>query len=316
MQLNNKVYELKGKSLVAVLTLREKVISELRPVMTSLVGSAAAFHEKHKDLYEAAGMNSRSIKVNVIQGCHPRAYAYTPEVFFHPHDSSRAYMYAPTDFKGRSFIPEDGLLLTQEQSETVAMGLWSGGWSDPLPVVYNRPPYGVQVPSDFDPNAADQNFAYADAPFDHKQASRLMKAIEYGKHFYTSENAIVGVKEPEDFSFDSFILCEDDGRPSLMARAVRKSDGAVLEIKPNFSFTPIAVGDKGFYKLVPVPKTAGGMAFKSFFDAIPTLSPEEVWKACDAADISHFIAPPPPPMALQHLKPDAPWPFPKSAPAP
>ena len=312
------LYELKGKSLAAALTLHEKVLSELMPALhASAKGPVLkGFRDQYKDLFDSAGLNSRAIKIHVIQGCHPRAYSFSPEIYFHPADRTRAYMYTPTDFKGRSFVPQDGLRLSAEETKIISMGLWAGGWSSPEPVVQGRAPHGVQMPVDFDPNDPAQNFSYADAPFDKKTSSKLLSAMERSKPFYIADNAIAGVTDPEEFTFKCILICEDNGRPGLLAKAMRHSDGTALTMKPNAFFTPQAVGTDGFYKLTPHPKTAGGGAFKSFFDAIPSMSAEEVWKACDAADLANFIMPPPPPLALQQLRPTAPWPFPTTAPAP
>ena len=143
-----------------------------------------------------------------------------------------------------------------------------------------------------------------------------MIALARSKAMYIAENAIIGVTDPAEFKFKLILVCEDNGRPGLLAKAMRVSDGSTLVMKPNAFFTPHAIGADGYYKLVPHPKTAGGSAFKSLFDDIPSMLPEDVWKACDASDIANFILPPPPPRALLHLQPQMPWPFPISAPAP
>lgn len=279
---------------------------------------AVAFKDKYKDLYGALGQNDPAIKVRHVIGMPPRAYAYKPEIYFHPADDERMIMIARTDHKGKVFVPEDAVKLTDEEARIMSEGLYAGGHSDPVPVIHTRAPYGVQTPADFD---LTTSFHQKDsAPFDRPQMIELLRVMARVKdRMMVESNAIPGADDPDDVTLQCLIGRTDSGRPHMLVRAFNTKTQTALAIKDNHYFIPRPAGD--FYEVVtkshkPIQKTdtAGGGALQYFFDQIPDLSLEEAWKRCDEDDNQHFRSPPPLPMPLLHLNPQAPWPFPKSTP--
>lgn len=253
-----------------------------------------AFKAKHKGLYDATGQNTRSIQVKHIDGGYPRAYAVTPTMYFSPASSQEVFMYVPVDYKGQSFEPQDAVLLDKKQSETIGMGLWAGGHSDPVPVVHRVDPYGVETPEDFDHTVS--MCEKHPAPFDHTQTAMLLKVFNNIQRYVVEVGALPGIESPDDVELKCEIITRANNRPGLLAAAFNKHTGERLVFKENAYFRPVPVGT--MFDIQPQEKFAGGMALQSFFDAIPNLPAEKIWDICDEADRQSFIQPPPRPAGL------------------
>lgn len=331
-------YELKGESLRAAHTLLEKINRELLPatkilhaardgqilsrikaameIAPILLGQNAvsiadavksfnqgdmrilneAFENKYKALYDATGQNHRAIKVKLIESCPPRAYAYTPALYFHPDDETRIYMYAPVDYKNDAFVPQEAEALSQDKAEIATRSLWIDGWSDPAPALRLNDPYGVQTPPDFD--AALSLAERHPAPFDHRKMAKLLMVFNNIQKWLVDLQAIPGIDNADDVGVECEIVTRTDNRPGLLARIFNKHTGETLHYKENAFFKPVLM--KEFADIQPQPHTAGGKALQGFFDEIPALPPEEIWKICDAEDVLRGIQKPPMPAALGH----------------
>lgn len=332
------VYKLEGKSLSSALELHRRMRSELIPAFRALqamkdgtdklamikavaevtpilMGQNAvsikdavtafragdfkplveAFKAKYKALYDEAGQNTRSIQVKHIDGGYPRAYAVTPTLYFSPANPQEIFMYVPVDYKGQSFEPQDARLLDRKQSDTIGMGLWAGGHSDPVPVVHRVDPYGVETPEDFDPSVS--MCERHPAPFDHTKTEVLLTVFNNIQKYVVEVGALPGVETPDDIELKCEIITRANNRPGLLAAAFNKHTGERLTFKENAYFRPVPVGT--MFDIQPQEKFAGGMALQSFFDAIPDLPADEIWKICDLADQQNFINPPPRPAGLR-----------------
>lgn len=253
-----------------------------------------AFKAKYKNLYDATGQNTRSIQVKHIDGGYPRAYAVTPTLYFHPFDAQKIFMYVPVDYKGQSFEPQDAILLDRKQSDTIGMGLWAGGHSDPVPVIHRVDPYGVETPKDFDPSVS--LCEKHPAPFDHTKTAMLLKVFNNIQKYVVEVGALPGIESPDDIELKCEIITNANNRPGLLATAFNKHTGERLIFKENAYFRPVPVGT--MFDIQPQEKFAGGMALQSFFDAIPDLPADKIWDICDEADRQSFIQPPPRPTGL------------------
>lgn len=253
-----------------------------------------AFKAKYKNLYDATGQNTRSIQVKHIDGGYPRAYAVTPTLYFHPFDAQKIFMYVPVDYKGQSFEPQDAILLDRKQSDTIGMGLWAGGHSDPVPVIHRVDPYGVETPKDFDPSVS--MCEKHPAPFDHTKTAMLLKVFNNIQKYVVEVGALPGIESPDDIELKCEIITNANNRPGLLATAFNKHTGERLIFKENAYFRPGPVGT--MFDIQPQEKFAGGMALQSFFDAIPDLPADKIWDICDEADRQSFIQPPPRPTGL------------------
>ena len=279
-----------------------------------------AFQAKYKDLYDATGQNSRAVKISYTEGSYPRAYAHTPQLYFHPvYKNNRVVLIAPVDYKDRTFQPEDAVPLSDGEAKVLCEGLWLGGHSDPVPVIHRRTPYGVQTPPDFDLQTSF--YTQYPTPFDPRKTDELVRVFNNIMKGLIKDGAVPGMDNPEDVSLSCSIVDHENGRPKILVALFNKNDHTPLTLKDNAYFT--IRPDLGAYEVVPRAHkplqrtdTAGGGALQSFIDAVPNLSAEEIWQTCDLADEESFIKPPPPPRELLHTAPEAPWPFPKSTLAP
>ncbi len=263
------------------------------------------------------GQHNPATRITLVDGCAPRAYKHYPALYFHPADKTRVYMVAPIDFKARHFMPEDANMLRGEELENFTAALHAGAGQELAPLTAVIPPHGTRMPMDFDPRSPLQNFNRYAPPFAQDKVATLLRVMDSVRTYLVENKAVGGVTEGSAFTFKAYLTYERDGRPGIMACAERLKDQARLSMTANAYFTPERPlnGPLGYYKILPNPKFAGGLALQSFFDMIPSLTPDEIWALRDAQDLAHGIKPPQTP--AQYLS-DAreSWPFPRNAPLP
>lgn len=310
------VYELKGESLISAYALDSLQQMTAHDLTRTYNGDKDAYKADIDMLLHQLGQKTPSTRISLTEGSAPRAYAHYPAVFFHPGDNTRAYMFAPVDFKGRYFMPADAVKLTENQAKTISIGLWAGGWSDPAPVTPVIPAHGIPMPMDFDRRSPLQNYEHFSPPFAADQSAMVVKVLNSTRDYLTAQKAIGSVQTGDEFVFKCQMTYEDGGRPGLIACAERKDNQARLPMKDNVYFLAERMAAPiGYYKITPNKKYAGGLALQSFLDAVPTLSPERIWDFCNRQDHNRLITPPK--TQEQYLRdPKEPWPFPKNSVAP
>ncbi len=310
------VYELKGVSLGNAYALDNLLLMKKKDI-ARVYGGVAEAYQADVDLFmECLGQKSAATRITMIDGGAPRAYAHYPAVYRHPDDKMRAYMIAPIDFKGRHFMPPQATMLHGKDAAAVIDMLCPTDKPHVKAIAPVIKPQGIPMPMDFDPQSSLQIFDRYEAPFEADKVALLKKVMNNIRDYLAQEKAVVGVSLPEDFAFQCHMTYEKDGRPGLIACAERKSDQARLAMKANCYFTPEPVSAPlGFYKIVPSAKYAGGMALQSFFDAMKSLSKDDVWNIGNEWDKAAGITPPQKPEDYLRDK-TAPWPFPKASVAP
>lgn len=287
------VYELHGSSLNDALTLA--ALLRMKPKdIDHAYGDDDRAYRADIDLYkECLGQSRPATCITMVDGCAPRAYAHYPAIYRRPDDQKRAYMVTPIDFKGRHFMPLQAVMLNPAESAAVIGALHSAGKPHAHAIAPARKPHGMPVPMDFDPRSPLQNFIRYEPPFEPDKVALLKKVMNNIRDYLATEKAIAGVSLGEEFSFRCHMTYEKDGRPGLIACAERNRDQARLAMKANCYFTPAALPRlPGYHKIVPSTKFAGGMALQSFFDAMATLTPDDVWRRCSQSDKDQGIKPP------------------------
>lgn len=293
-----KIFELKGRSLMAALELHARIQNDLLPALWSDVRAAQTrrdFKVQNKGLIDAIGLNDVFVKVAVIDGTAPRAYAHRTASFFHPGDRSRVYLYAPVDYRGDYFIPEDAELLPESEAQKIDIGLWACGHSQPAFVaVPLSGPRGIALPGDFNANDDRQNCRRESPPFDGRARYALVRSFENSKFGYFNAGAVDDVSWYDQFTFDVRIGVDDHGAPEVYIKPVAVADGRDLRLRDNGTFVAVPVAD-GYYRADPRPQTAGGMVMRDLIAAVPPLSPEKIWDIADERDYCSGIVPPPKP---------------------
>ena len=293
-----QIFELKGRSLSAALELHARIQNDLLPALWSHVRAAQTlrgFKVENKHLLDAIGLKDLFVKVVAVEGTSPRAYAHRTASFFHPGDRSRAYLYAPVDYKGDFFMPEDAVLLSDSEAEILDRGLWGGDHSQPAFVaVPPSGPRGVALPEDFNAEDERQNCRREAAPFDWRAKHALVRSFENSKFGYFSAGVVDGVSWYDQFSFDVKLGVDDHGAPEVYIKPVAVADGRDLRLRDNGTFIAVPAAD-GYYRADPRRDTAGGMVMRDFIAAVPPLSPEKIWDMADERDHISGIAPPPRP---------------------
>ncbi|MBI1215235.1 MAG: hypothetical protein GC185_05370 [Alphaproteobacteria bacterium] len=171
------VYKLAGRSLEAALRLEEELKRELQtvPVMQSgnlkdigdswdamYKGLLARLEKEAPEVLELTGLKSSSVQVFQGPQTLPRAYAESPQIFSSPERAPEYFMYAPVDYKGEHFVPEDGVKLSAKEERTTDNRLFAGGWLGNAPIVTVKK-RGVETPADYKPpskSALRKAFSY------------------------------------------------------------------------------------------------------------------------------------------------------------
>ena len=149
------VYELQGKSLAAAKALDAEVQKDLakHTEAPNTPNLRAVFLDRmnndHPDLVAQTGIEHRAICVRVEHDGTQSAYTETPVIHKTPNAEPRFIMYAPIDYKGHHFEPEDAILLDDQMQSIYASGLFAGGWSNGNPV-FPESRRITPVPDDFD----------------------------------------------------------------------------------------------------------------------------------------------------------------------
>lgn len=297
-----KVYRLDGASLQAAKDVHKAMHSP-----TQTLGGDDFVHEYQGEL-KIIGLMSKSVQVTLQDGALPRAYARTPLCYVGP--TGDYYVVAPVDYMDRHFVPRDGILLKDE--EISKTGLWLGGWGDAEPMIA-RPyaAYGVNVPADFDEKVhlstrLSAKFNYSGAFF---------RSLERVKQHFCDGTLVPWLSENQvTLKYD--LSCDKERKPLLRMAAYRKDNGQAVDLRSN-GWISVEKSHGDFYVLRPNIKSAGGMVLQASLDEIPEMaSVETLWREQNDKDREWFVMPPPLPLELLHTNPKAPWPFPKSAPAP
>lgn len=293
-----QMFELKGRSLAAALELHARIQNELLPGLWAHIRATQTLHSfkvENKHLIDALGLNSLFVTVEMIDGTAPRAYAHRTSSFFHPGDRSRVYLYAPVDYKGDHFVPEDAELLSDSDAEKIDRGLWACGHSQPAFVaVPPVGPRGVALPAGFNPDDEGQNYCRESAPFDWRAKHALARSFENAKFLYFREGVVEGVSWHDRFRFDVKLGIDDRGAPEVYIKPVAIEDKRDLRLRDNGTFIAVPAAD-GYYRADPRPETAGGMVMCGFIAAVPPLAAETIWGMADERDSNRGIVPPPKP---------------------
>ena len=164
MAYRNALFELKGKSLQAALDLEkelEKEIARVKPKNTGnladiqgswknlYVGLLTRLEKENPDLLIATGLHQAAIQIREMPDSYPRAYLEYPQIFLSPEKSPRYFMYAPIDYKGDFFKPQDALAVTDKKQER-AIGelLFAGGWLGNAPLI-DMQRQGTALPKEY-----------------------------------------------------------------------------------------------------------------------------------------------------------------------
>lgn len=157
------VYELSGRALAAAKRLEAELAEELKTVPVKRLGNLKEIGDSWDALYDGlrarlaaeapdvlkeTGLTSPSTQVFKGVQTLPRAYAEYPQIFLSPEKNPRYFMYAPIDYKGRHFAPQDSKKLDNKQADAVGNLLFAGGWLGNAPLV-NTKKQGVATPADY-----------------------------------------------------------------------------------------------------------------------------------------------------------------------
>ncbi len=161
------LFELSGESLSAALRLEWEIRKELEtvtPKQSGMMGeirdSWNAFYtnlqkrleQEAPELLAATGLNAPSVQVNHGKDTWPRAYEHFPQIFSSPERTPRYFIYAPVDYKGDHFTPQDGRLITGKEEAQIGDLLFAGGWLGNAPLV-TKEKSGTTLPVDYNPGA-------------------------------------------------------------------------------------------------------------------------------------------------------------------
>ncbi|MGB9152598.1 MAG: hypothetical protein WCD70_05875 [Alphaproteobacteria bacterium] len=118
-----------------------------------------AVMSKYPGWLQDTGLTSPATQVK-IHGL-PRAYHAYPIIYVpnkkYGDSKPDLYFYAPIDYKGAHFVPADARKLDAKEAEIIGLGLFMGGWSNPI-CVLGKSDIGVAMPEDFNP-ATDSVFS-------------------------------------------------------------------------------------------------------------------------------------------------------------
>ena len=161
------LFELTGESLSSALRLEWEIRKELETVtpqqtgyMNEIRDSWNAFYtnlqkrleQEAPELLAATGLTAPSVQVNHGKDTWPRAYEHFPQIFSSPEREPRYFMYAPVDYKGDHFTPQDGRLITGREEAKIGTLLFADGWLDNAPV-FAKQKSGTTLPPDYNPGA-------------------------------------------------------------------------------------------------------------------------------------------------------------------
>lgn len=159
------VYKLEGVSLSAAKRLQQEIKKERETAPPLGLGNASDIKKSWENFYrqvlarlekeapevlEHTGLRVATIHVREQKQHFPRAYEKFPQIFLSPLDPPDYYMYVPTDYKGRHFVPSDARLLDEKEERHVGHLLFAGGWIGNPPLL-SMPENGVKTPEDFIP---------------------------------------------------------------------------------------------------------------------------------------------------------------------
>lgn len=159
------LYKLEGVSLSAAKRLEQEIEKELETTSPLRLGNVsdinkswcafytrllARLEKEAPEVLEHTGLHAGTTCVREKAQHFPRAYKKFPDIFLSPLNPPDYYMYVPTDYKGRHFVPADARLLDKKEEERVGNLLFAGGWLGNAPLV-STPENGIKTPEDFIP---------------------------------------------------------------------------------------------------------------------------------------------------------------------
>lgn len=311
MQLKHeKLFELTGDTCNIAIEVYELMKDELlKDVdLTSSRDDVADFVDRHRPLLEQIGYFSRAVQIRISDMTHVRAYEHTPFCVFHPDGRHRVLMVAPIDYRGRHFTPANAVELTDQDRADIELH----SIDDLTPVWFKKLPRGVSTPADFNPATH-----FADIRPDHRVSlaiNRAMTGIVNLRHIFCDGSFVYSHQDPDKIALQiSLGHSAEMGQVTLEMGAIDTVTNEIITMRSSPAFT-VQPTDSHFYRIIPNPRTAGGHVVQAILDkvtsTIPTIA--QAWQAADDIDRALTITPPPPPVDLLHLRPDAPWPFPKS----
>lgn len=161
---SQKIYKLEGKSLQAALAVKQLTDSYLSQKSIEFNGRnmkdigddfdsayehvARTIKAKKPELLETLGLDKPATRVVDTYGLFQRAYHIYPSIWMSEIDGS-IYMYAPVDYKGQHFAPQDGVLLNKEDANKAGDKVFMGGWGSPTPILPRKESAAI-LPADFD----------------------------------------------------------------------------------------------------------------------------------------------------------------------
>lgn len=307
---HNKIFELTGDTCNIAIELhelmQEKLLNDID--LTSSHDDVADFTDHYRPLLEQIGYFSRALQVRISDMTHVRAYEHTPFCVFHPDGRHRVLMVVPVDYLGRHFVPANAVEMTGQDREDIE----SKAIENLSPVWLAKLPYGVPTPADFDPA-----IHLADICPDHRVSlaiNRAIAGIVNLTHIFCDGSFVYSDQSPDKIALQISIgHSAEQGQMTLEMGAIDTVTNEIISLRSSPAFTAQAT-DSSLYRIIPNPLTAGGRVVQDILDKVTSVIPTiaQAWQAADDIDRVLEIAPPPPPVALLHLRPDAPWPFPKS----
>ena len=252
-------------------------------------------------LLHELGLTMPVIQVtNAIEGL-PRAYQVYPAIYLNqspePGRARAFYIYAPVDYRGRSFEPREADELKDESKQRIGSMLFADGWNTP-PAVLPMRQKGVKRPDDFD---LSRHYAHGTARPSNSQAifvaegPSLEMLDDFHRREQQSATASGTVQEylkqaMTDKLGDSFrrqiapgegfyvetVRSRDTGRRCSFSIAVRRDGmgagspmqaGRPLVIPANPVFHP-RDGERE-YSVVPRDDTPEGRTLKKLIAAVP-----------------------------------------------
>lgn len=309
------LYALKGKSLEAALQLELEIRRELETVPVKNAGALNEIQDSWDRFYDGlilrlqkeqpqllrqTGLDSPAPQVFQEKGGLPRAYRRYPEIFSSPEKTPRYFMYAPVDYRGNHFAPEDGVPVTGKPAAQVDDLLFAGGWLGNAPLV-SRKKHGVALPA-AEAAALSKSFRKADDD-GHRQicfiaGGESLAAIEDFNRRTADYHARVGAlreaiqktveaqfpdimalaRLPADEAIRASISYRyggGDGKTEMLlsvrqeGRLEMMAAGRSLTALPENPAYRLKKSEGGEFTVKPRRDTAEGKALAALFDAIP-----------------------------------------------
>ena len=311
---HNVLYELQEKSLQAAKDLEKELREELKNVPVQSTGKMGDIKKSWDAMYD--GLLARLEQDNplllkqtglkdpatmVYKGAQslPRAYEEYPEIFTSPEENPRYFMFAPVDYKGNHFVPEDGRKITGKESAQIGDLLFAGGWLGNAPIISTEKK-GVATPSDYvAPSASKLKQAFSHSPNDRvvflakgtslasiedykarkeDWKNKLDKANDQIKLHAEKmrETILSGLPEGEDIRFNSSYRYQMNGggkaelllSASIEGKTNLMLGGQRVQLLESPAFTLVETQPLE-YQVLPRTDTPEGREIAKYIDAIP-----------------------------------------------